>query len=206
MKIKVCGITRAEDLQGLVELGADYAGFIFYPKSPRFAGDKLSGRTVRETGNGKLLKVGVFVQPDLLTLERTIADYGLDMVQLYGDFAAEFVAEVQRKARVMKAVSIPEQAAQLPVDGLEGYDYLLFDTAGKGHGGTGKKFDWTLFEGYTLGQPYFLAGGIGPGDAEELLRWQDPHLFAADVNSKFETAPGVKDMRLVEAFIKQIKK
>ncbi len=97
MKVKVCGITRAEDLQALVDLGADYAGFIFYPKSPRFAGDKISGRTVRETGSGKLLKVGVFVQPDLPTLERTVSDYGLDMVQLYGDFPAAFVAEIKRK-------------------------------------------------------------------------------------------------------------
>ncbi|WP_341835041.1 phosphoribosylanthranilate isomerase [Chitinophaga pollutisoli] len=205
MKIKVCGITRAEDLGALAELGADYAGFIFYPKSPRFAGDKLSGRTVRETGNGKLLKTGVFVQPDMNTLQRTIADYGLDMVQLYGDFEAAFVEAVKLKVKVMKAVSIPENASALEIPSGE-YDYLLFDTAGKGHGGTGRKFDWNLFKGYAGGQPYFLAGGIGPEDAEELLRWREPHLFAADVNSKFETAPGVKDMRLVEAFIKQIKK
>ncbi len=61
----------------------------------------------------------------------------------------------------MKAVSIPEHAEQLPVVGLEEFDYLLFDTAGKGHGGTGRKFDWSLFERYTGGQPYFLAGGSG---------------------------------------------
>lgn len=206
MKIKVCGITRKEDLAALAEIGADYAGFIFYPKSPRFAGDKISGRTVREAGNGVLQKVGVFVQPDQTTLERTISDYGLDMVQLYGEYTPAFIAAVKKKVKVMKAVSIPENATQLPEEGLEAYDYLLFDTAGKGHGGTGKKFDWTLFEGYAGGKPYFLAGGIGPDDADELLRWREPHLFAADVNSKFETAPGVKDMRLVEAFIKQIKK
>lgn len=205
MKIKVCGITRAEDLGALAELGADYAGFIFYPKSPRFAGDKLSGRTVRETGKGMLLKTGVFVQPDMTTLQRTITDYGLDMVQLYGDFDAAFVEEVKLKVKVTMAVSIPEGAMALEIPAGD-YDYLLFDTAGKGHGGTGRKFDWSLFEGYAGGQPYFLAGGIGPEDAEELLRWREPHLFAADVNSKFETAPGVKDMRLVEAFIKQIKK
>jgi len=206
MKVKVCGITRAEDLAALAEIGADYAGFIFFPKSPRFAGDKLSGRTVRETGNGKLEKVGVFVQPDLPTLQRTIADYGLDMVQLYGDFPGEFILEVKKSVKVMKAVSIPENATELPVAGTEAFDFLLFDTAGKGHGGTGKQFDWGLFEGYHSEQPYFLAGGIGPGDAEALLRWREPHLFAADVNSKFESAPGIKDMRLVEAFIKQIKK
>ncbi len=206
MKVKVCGITRAEDLAALVTLGADYAGFIFYPKSPRFAGDKIAGRTVREAGNGKLLKVGVFVQADLATLQRTISDYGLDMVQLYGEYTPELIAEVKKVAKVMKAVSIPEEATVLPVPEEAEYDYLLFDTAGKGHGGTGKKFDWSLFEGYTGKVPYFLAGGIGPDDADELLRWREPHLFAADVNSKFETSPGVKDMRLVEAFIKQIKK
>src|ERR1041384_1246293 len=100
MKIKVCGITRREDLQQLIALGVDYAGFIFYEQSPRFAGNKLDARSVRETTG--IQKVGVFVNAAREQLLRTIADYQLDMVQLHGDETPEYCADIQQTIPVAK--------------------------------------------------------------------------------------------------------
>ena len=85
---------------------------------------------------------------------------------------------------------------------------FMFDTMGAGYGGTGKKFDWKILKGSEIGKPFFLSGGIEPGDEDELREFQkDPvskALFAIDINSKFETAPGIKDMKKVEQFVKNI--
>ncbi|MBO9151019.1 phosphoribosylanthranilate isomerase [Chitinophaga sp. GCM10012297] len=207
MKIKVCGITRKEDLDALVQLGADYAGFIFYGKSPRFVGNKLDGRTVRETG-GKIGKVGVFVNADPQQVLQTVKDYGLDMVQLHGEESIAVCQQLRLSVPVIKAFPMGEKAggADYAAPFMAVTDYFLFDTAGKEYGGTGRQFDWQLLNGYSYDKPFFLSGGIGPEDAEAVLRWRHGHLFSLDVNSRFETAPGVKDMDKVAAFIKTIKK
>lgn len=204
MNIKVCGITRAEDLEALVELGADYAGFIFYGKSPRFAGNKLDGRTVREKGKN-IGKVGVFVNADAQQVLQTVKDYGLDMIQLHGDESIALCEQLRATVPVMKVFHVDEKGYGQASSFLEVSDYFLFDTASADYGGTGRQFNWELLKDYRLGQPFFLSGGIGPGDAEALLQWRHEKLFAVDVNSRFETAPGVKDMEKVAAFIKQLK-
>jgi len=205
MNIKVCGITKREDLQQLVQYGVDYAGFIFYEKSPRFAAQKIDARTVRETTGIK--KVGVFVNAPLEQAKRTIADYGLDMVQLHGDETPAYCAALRGIVPVIKAFRVGENVnweellgAYLPVT-----DYFLFDTeAGKAYGGTGKRFNWELLQTYPYQHPFYLSGGIGLEETAELLQLQLPALFAVDVNSRFETAPGVKDMDKVRLFKDQI--
>jgi phosphoribosylanthranilate isomerase len=205
MRIKVCGITRINDLQALIANSVDYAGFIFYEKSPRFAGNKIDARSVRETTGIK--KVGVFVNASQKQIQRTITDYALDLVQLHGDETPEFCAAIRKIIPVIKAFRIgdnvnwqTELAPFIPVT-----DYFLFDTASvKGYGGTGEKFNWDLLKRYPFEQPFFLSGGITPEQGEELNELQLPMLFAADVNSKFEDSPGVKNMALVEHFVKQI--
>lgn len=207
MKIKVCGITRKEDLDALVQLGADYAGFIFYGKSPRFVGNKLDARTVRETG-GKIGKVGVFVNADPQQVLQTVKDYGLDMVQLHGDEPVAVCQQLRLSVPVVKAFPMGEKAkgAEDAASFMVVADYFLFDTAGKEYGGTGRQFNWELLNDYRFDKPFFLSGGIGPEDAEAVLRWRHDQFFSLDVNSRFETAPGVKDMDKVAAFIKTIKK
>ena len=205
MRIKVCGITRINDLQGLVDNGVDYAGFIFYERSPRFAGNKIDARSVRETTG--IRKVGVFVNAPLEQIQRTVNDYGLDLAQLHGDETPEFCAAVRTFIPVVKAFRIgdnvnwqTEVAPFVPVT-----DYFLFDTASvKGYGGTGEKFNWELLQTYPFDQPFFLSGGITPEQGSEIGEMQIPTLFAADVNSKFEDSPGVKNIPLVQQFVKQI--
>lgn len=205
MLIKVCGITRINDLQALVDNKVDYAGFIFQEISPRFAGNKIDPRSVRETTGIK--KVGVFVNATLPQIERTINDYGLDMVQLHGDETPGFCAAVQGFIPVVKAIRIggnvnwqTDVAPYIPVT-----DYFLFDTASvKLYGGTGERFNWDLLATYPFEHPFFLSGGITPDQAPAIRELQLPALFAADVNSKFEDSPGVKNIPLVEQFVKQI--
>jgi phosphoribosylanthranilate isomerase len=205
MRIKVCGITRINDLQALVNNGVDYAGFIFYEKSPRFAGNKLDARSVREVS--RIKKVGVFVNAPLEQVKRTVADYALDMVQLHGDETPAFCASLRETIPVVKAFRIgdnvnwqTELAPFVPVT-----DYFLFDTASaKLYGGTGDSFNWELLKTYPFDHPFFLSGGITPEQGEEIREMQLPALFAADVNSRFEDSPGVKNIALVEHFLKQI--
>lgn len=205
MRIKVCGITRINDLQALVDNNVDYAGFIFHEKSPRFAGNKIDARSVRETT--RIKKVGVFVNAALAQIERTVSDYALDMVQLHGDETPEFCALVRSFLPVVKAFRIGDNvnwqtdvAPFIPVT-----DYFLFDTASvKLYGGTGEQFNWDLLTTYPFEHPFFLSGGITPDQAGEIRDMQLPMLFAADVNSRFEDSPGVKNIALVEQFVKQI--
>jgi phosphoribosylanthranilate isomerase len=205
MKIKVCGITKKDDLQQLVQCGVSYAGFIFYEKSPRFAGHRIDARTVRETEGIK--KVGVFVDAPLEQVQRIITDYGLDMVQLHGDETPAYCAVLRSKVPVIKAFRVGDNvdweqllSAYLPVT-----DYFLFDTeAGKAYGGTGKRFNWELLQTYPYTHPFYLSGGIGLEETPELLQLQLPALFAVDVNSRFEIQPGVKNMEKVRVFTDQI--
>lgn len=205
MKIKVCGITKREDLQQLVALQVNYAGFIFYEKSPRFAGSKLDPRTIRETTD--IQKVGVFVNAPLEQVKRTIADYGLNLVQLHGDETPEYCAALREILPVIKAFRVGENVVWETL--LQPYlavtDYFLFDTeAGKAYGGTGIRFNWELLQSYPYEHPFFLSGGIGPEQLPELLLLKMPALVAVDVNSKFEIQPGVKDMNRVKPFTEQI--
>ncbi|WP_343690177.1 phosphoribosylanthranilate isomerase [Chitinophaga sp.] len=204
MQLKVCGITRKDNLEKLVELGVHYAGFIFYEKSPRFVGNKLDARTVRETKG--ILKVGVFVNAPLEQVKQLISSYGLHLVQLHGDEDPAYCAALQSLVPVIRAFRIGEDVDWAM---LEAYvavtNYFLFDTAaGQAYGGTGKRFNWELLNSYPYDHPFFLSGGIGPEQLEDLLAFEHPALFAADVNSKFETAPGVKDMDKVQQFSTKI--
>jgi phosphoribosylanthranilate isomerase len=205
MKIKVCGITSLEQLQQLQQLGVDYAGLIFFEGSKRYMEEKLKEvqGAIRETG---IRKVGVFVNQELEVIERAIRDYGLYAVQLHGDETDEFCLELMDKVKVIKVFRI---GSEVDIDKMvapfqETCHYFLFDTDTDSFGGSGKQFDWALLEGATLGKPFFLSGGIGPNDIEKIKAFQHPYLYAIDVNSRFETEPGVKDMERVQQFISEL--
>jgi len=210
MNIKVCGITQFKQLQQLEALNIDYAGLIFYKDSPRYMGDKLSGKQVKEA-DFDIKKVGVFVNPSYSELLDAIDEYGLDIVQLHGNETPELCEELSAEVEVIKAFriagddSINIDEMVMPYDAA--CDYYLFDTAGlkESFGGTGQQFDWNILKKAKIEKPFFLSGGIGPGDAAKVRSFSHPDFFAIDVNSKFETAPGVKDMAAILKFLQAFK-
>jgi phosphoribosylanthranilate isomerase len=210
MNIKVCGITQFKQLQQLEALNIDYAGLIFYKDSPRYMGDKLPGKQVKEA-DFDIKKVGVFVNPSYSELLDAIDEYGLDIVQLHGNETPELCEELSAEVEVIKAFriagddSINIDEMVMPYDAA--CDYYLFDTAGlkESFGGTGQQFDWNILKKAKIEKPFFLSGGIGPGDAGKVRSLSHPDFFAIDVNSKFETAPGVKDMAAILKFLQAFK-
>lgn len=209
INIKVCGITQFKQLQQLEALNVDYAGLIFYKDSPRYMGDKLSGTEVKGA-DFDLKKVGVFVNPSYSELLDAIDDYGLDIVQLHGNETPEMCKDLSEDVEVIKAFRVEDSSADIdklvePYDGV--CDYYLFDTAGlkESFGGTGKQFDWAILNKAKIEKPFFLSGGIGPDDAAKVKTFRHPDFFAIDVNSKFETEPGVKDMAALLKFMQAFK-
>lgn len=205
MKIKVCGINSLEQLQQLGQIGADYAGLIFFEGSKRYVGDKLQ-QVQDAVRNTSIRKVGVFVNQELEVIDLAIRDYGLHAVQLHGDETDEFCLELMDKVKVIKVFRIGSEADidKLVAPFQEACHYFLFDTDTDAFGGSGKQFDWSLLEGATIGKPFFLSGGIGPNDTEKIKALQHPYLYAIDVNSRFEVEPGVKDMEKVQQFISEL--
>lgn len=210
MRIKVCGMTLPEQVNALDQLGVDLAGFIFYPKSPRYVVNKITPEKMKKIG-GRIAKVGVFVNMSYEELMRTVEDYRLDMVQLHGDEIPRYCEQVANYITVVKAFRVSDND---PVDWItrpfhESSDMFMFDTLGAGYGGTGKKFDWNMLKTAIINNLFFLSGGIEPGDEEKLKEFMKEEvakkLFAIDINSKFEISSGVKDMDKIKEFIKKIK-
>ena len=209
MNIKVCGITQFKQLQQLEALNIDYAGLIFYKDSPRYMGDKITGKQVKEA-DFDLKKVGVFVNPGYSELLDAIDEYGLDIVQLHGNETPEMCEDVSGEVEVIKAFRIEDGAVNVdklvePYDAV--CDFYLFDTAGlkESFGGTGQQFDWSILKKAKIEKPFFLSGGIGPDDAQKIRAFRHPDFFAIDVNSKFEMAPGLKDMAAILKFLQAFK-
>jgi phosphoribosylanthranilate isomerase len=209
MNIKVCGITQFKQLQQLEALNVDYAGLIFYKDSPRYMGDKLSAKEVKQA-DFDLKKVGVFVNPSYSELLDAIEEYGLDIVQLHGNETPEMCEDLSADVEVIKAFRIED--TNVDIDKLvEPYDaacdFYLFDTGGlkESFGGTGQQFDWNILKKAKIEKPFFLSGGIGPDDAQKVKAFKHPDFFSIDVNSKFETAPGVKDMAAILKFLQALK-
>lgn len=209
-RIKVCGMTLPEQVLALDEIGVDFAGFIFYPKSPRFIGNKISPEKMKQI-KGRIAKVGVFVNMGFEELMKTVESYRLDMVQLHGDESPYFCERVANYVSVIKAFRL---SADDPIDWMarpfhDGSDMFMFDTMGAGYGGTGKKFDWTLLRNAQPDKLYFLSGGIEPGDETSIKQFaaeeSGKKLFAVDLNSRFEISPGVKNIDAVRTFVNNIR-
>jgi len=209
MNIKVCGITGMKQLQQLDGLDIDFAGLIFYKESPRYIGDKLSKKDVKNA-DFDLKKVGVFVNPEMIDVLDAIDDYGLEVVQLHGDETPEMCEDLSSEVEVIKAfrvtdgVDIDKMVA--PYDAV--CDYYLFDTGGlkETFGGSGQQFDWSILTKAKIEKPFFLSGGIAVEDAAKIKAFKHPDFFGVDINSRFEKEPGVKDMGLVLQFKQGLKK
>ena len=209
MRVKVCGMTLAEQLEQLGPMGVTFAGFIFYPKSPRYVFKHMTTTQIRK--ENAVNKVGVFVNAGVEEVLHMVDECRLHMVQLHGDESPKYCEKIADYVSVVKAFRLSEN------DNIEWMirpymdvcDMFMFDTMGAGYGGTGKKFDWGMLKDVTVGKPFFLSGGIEPGDEEQLREFAKlpvaKALFAIDINSRFEVTPGVKDMNKVKAFVDKIK-
>ncbi len=209
MRIKVCGMTRMAQLKELEEIGADFAGLIFYSRSPRSVLKSELNPAYLKRERSTINKVGVFVNESLEVVLKTVDEWKLDMVQLHGDETPRYCEQVSNHVNTVKACRIGADT-NIPYKiypFVDAVDLFLFDTLGKQYGGTGEQFDWNLLKKANLQKPYFLSGGLG---AEDLERVQDfaaseKNLFSLDVNSRFELSPGVKDMAKLKDFITSIK-
>jgi phosphoribosylanthranilate isomerase len=211
MRIKVCGMTNAEQVLQLDEMGVEFAGFIFYPKSPRYVYRSMPKSEIKKIKGRNINKVGVFVNATVDEVLEAVDDCGLYIVQLHGDETPKYCEKIANYVTVVKAFRLREDDNVLwkVKDYTDIADMFLFDTEGAGYGGTGKKFDWNVLQGLNIAKPFFLSGGIGPDDVEKLRDFaHEPvakDLFSIDVNSKFETSPGIKNMDALEQFVKKIK-
>jgi phosphoribosylanthranilate isomerase len=206
MKLKVCGITKYDQLLQLDHLGVDFAGLIFYERSKRFVGDKLKNEAP-DIKRLPIKKVGVFVNAGTEAIKKAVDDYDLAFAQLHGDESPDFCKQVNNLVPVIKAIRIgtaPNIEEQL-LQYSDACTYFLFDTDSKEYGGTGKKFSWHVLQNKNIPKPFFLSGGIGLEDIVELKAFDHPQLFAIDVNSRFETEAGVKDMEKVKELINILK-
>lgn len=211
MKLKVCGMREEANIHSLAELKPDYIGLILYPGSRRYVSD-LNPRFLSDL-SADIIRTGVFVDEQPAIVLQKVKQYGLKAIQLHGSETKEYCQSLKEAIRkkfegieLIKAFGIDESFdfAMLDLYNDE-VDYFLFDTKTPTHGGSGLKFNWKILEKYHLNKPYFLSGGIGLEDLNELTAIKDHRLYAVDLNSKFETTPGLKDIGQIKKAFNVIK-
>jgi len=206
MRLKVCGMRNAENIKELLELGPDYMGFIFFEKSSRFVGEELDEELLKSFPHA-VKKVGVFVNATQAYILDKVKRYALDYVQLHGEEMPDFCRNLKFKGvNIIKAFSIDSQFNFGKLLNYKPYcDYFLFDTKGDLKGGNGTTFDWSALRRYDNDKPFFLAGGIDLDNASKAMELTGLKIHSLDVNSKFELAPGLKDIEKISELIKILK-
>lgn len=200
MKVKICGITNADDAAVALSAGADALGFVFHERSPR----AVSPEIVRAIVAGLppfVLAVGVFVNEPLERVRGIMDDCGLSLAQLHGDENAAFCRELGRP--VLKAIRLKDRASVLALAEFHGRanvrGFVLDAFSEQVYGGTGQTIDWALAAEAARAAPVLLAGGLTPDNVAEAIRVVRP--YGVDVSSGVEAKPGKKDPAKVKAFI-----
>jgi phosphoribosylanthranilate isomerase len=203
MKLKVCGMKFPENIQAVSDLAPDYLGFIFWEKSVRFFEIEIPKLPKN------IKKTGVFVDADVEFVQEKIKKHQLQAVQLHGKESPDYCRQLQAsKVEIIKVFSVD---SNFDFQQLESYeevcDFYLFDTKGKLPGGNGTVFDWEVLKQYNSPKPFFLSGGIGLEEIEKVKKILEADLpiYAIDVNSKFETKPGLKDVEKLKVFKTDLK-
>jgi len=206
LKIKVCGMRNPNNIAELIKLSPDFIGFIFQPQSKRFIGTTIPYEIQRLIPTS-IQKVGVFVDEPFDTLIEKFRVSNLHMVQLHGNEGPEFCEQLKNlNIPVIKVFSITAEfdfESTFPFESC--CDYYLFDTAGALKGGNGLKFDWNKLNEYHGNKLFFLSGGIHYSDIEAITRIDHQRIYGVDVNSGFETGPGMKDILQLESFIHDLR-
>lgn len=203
MLIKICGLR--DNFAEVVALKPDFAGLIFYQKSPRFV--ELSQAPVLKQKLHDVNKVGVFVNADKDYILDKVSEYNLDLVQLHGNESPELCAEICKCLPVIKAFGISSKSDLQSAEKYAQYvDYLLFDTKTKGYGGSGVKFDWQMLQNVNISQKFLLSGGISLDDLEDIKALKINNLVGVDLNSRFEDAPGLKNIEKLKQALNILRK
>lgn len=201
MIIKVCGMREPENIRAIEQAGADWMGFIFFPQSVRHVSHRP------EYLPEQCRRIGVFVNESSENILLKAQEFGLHHIQLHGRETPEQCRKLKAAGLgIIKVFSIAREIDLRPVGCYEGIcDYFLFDTACSGYGGSGKTFNWNILQAYRGKTPFLLSGGLRPGSLSSLLQFKHEQWAGIDLNSGFETAPGLKDAAAVHTFINQLK-
>ena len=206
MKIKICGMKHPDNIREIAALAPDMMGFIFYAQSPRYvsvgevaAALPLLTKTIQ--------RVGVFVNELPEKVIEICTRLQLNYAQLHGNETPQIAAQIRNKGiGVIKAFKVDDAFNMNTVlDYEESADFFLFDTNTAQHGGSGKKFNWSILNTYPSNKPFILSGGIGVDDIEEVLNLTFPHFYGIDINSKIELSPGLKDVQQAQNIITKIR-
>ena len=208
MKLKICGMKYQENIIEVATLQPDYFGFIFYEKSSRLFNGSIPALP------DSIKKVGVFVNATVEDICNKIKKYHLQVIQLHGEESPEFCSGLRQlsnyeRVEIIKVFSLDKD---FNFDLLEPYemdcDYYLFDTKGKLPGGNGFKFDWEILKNYSYTKPYFLSGGIGLDEIDNIYEFlripASQYCYAIDVNSQFEIEAGLKDFEKLKSFVTEL--
>ena len=206
LAVKICGLSTRETLEVALQAGADMVGFVFFEASPRH----VSLGTASELGQiakGRALKVALTVDADDATLSNIVEMLQPDILQLHGSESISRVRDIKQTfgVPVMKAIAV---AATRDLEALPGFatvaDRILFDARAPKDatrpGGLGVQFDWKLLKSIDLKIPFMVSGGLNAANVAEAIRVT--HAGGVDVSSGVESAPGVKDVEMIRAFIR----
>ena len=199
-RIKICGLTRLEDLHAAVQAGADAIGLVFYPPSPRHVDLKKAAELARAVPPLVTI-VGLFVNADPALVKETLAAVPIHLLQFHGDedehYCRQFDRPYLKAARVKPGMDLVQY-----VEGFPSAQAILLDAFVDGYGGGGKTFDWTLIPP-GLGKPIVLSGGLDAGNVGEAIARVRP--AAVDVSSGVEAARGIKDAEKIRAFVSAVR-
>ncbi len=204
MKIKICGNTQNYNIEGVAGLEPDYMGFIFFKDSPRDVSDSIPFINLLHIPNS-IERVAVFVNEDLEKITHICTKYHFPTIQLHGDETPRYCEKLRKNFKVIKAFRVSNMLPNSLIDYKSCCDYFLFDSAGKTYGGTGESFNHKVILDNLIDKPFFLSGGISADDTEYLNATQHPNFYGIDINSKFETSPGIKNLSLLNQFINNIR-
>jgi len=205
MKLKVCGMKDPQNILSLAELKPDYLGLIFYPKSKRYIADP--DKTVLASLPASISLTGVFVDEPEEELVEKVINYGLSAVQLHGGESPQYCSHLRAKLDEMlpkKPIELIKAFGIYPgfdFSSIEAYnnvvDYFLFDTKTSDLGGSGIAFDWAILDQYEGEKQFFLSGGLSAENIKDLFNFKIKKIYALDLNSKFETEPGIKNVESI---------
>lgn len=196
-RVKICGLSRMEDIEAVNLALPEYIGFVFAESRRRVQPGTAAG--LKERLDKRIAAVGVFVNQEPDFIAALCRDGVIDMVQLHGEEDSDYVQRLRSicSSRIIKSVGVAGTLPRLPEDP----DYLLFDTASEQRGGVGKAFDWRILKGMQSA-PYFLAGGLDASNVAKAIA--ELHPFCVDVSSGVET-DGVKDAEKIDEFVKLVR-